>query len=200
MIKWYWLNSCFSQTPEGGESYWDWYWKLHSAPDTTSTVSTAETGLFLTLDILPLHTGTATIRATQWIINASSINASDFFIKVLNHGCCGRRSGAPNIYWPHIWWLNHAVKRGFDCDEHWLYAASIIHGVDCSVAESTHVVKRKSNFLRKTRWSSLCLLGDKIYRIWDYPAVEFLQSWLSWRQDQPAAVGTAHAQSGSQVR
>jgi hypothetical protein len=29
----------------------------------------------------------------------------------------GRRSGAPNMYWPHIWWLNQAVKRGVDCNE-----------------------------------------------------------------------------------
>jgi hypothetical protein len=28
-----------------------------------------------------------------------------------------RRSGAPNMYWPHIWWLNQAVKRGIDCIE-----------------------------------------------------------------------------------
>jgi hypothetical protein len=30
----------------------------------------------------------------------------------------GTRSGAQNMYyWPHIWWLNHAVKRGIDCNE-----------------------------------------------------------------------------------
>jgi hypothetical protein len=28
----------------------------------------------------------------------------------------GRRLGAPNMYWPHIW-LNKAVKRGVDCNE-----------------------------------------------------------------------------------
>jgi hypothetical protein len=26
----------------------------------------------------------------------------------------GSRSGAPNMHWPHIWWLNQAVKRGVD--------------------------------------------------------------------------------------
>jgi hypothetical protein len=46
----------------------------------------------------------------------------------------GRRSGAPNMYWPHIWWLNPAVERGVKCDERWLYAALIIFCVDCSVA------------------------------------------------------------------
>jgi hypothetical protein len=39
----------------------------------------------------------------------------------------GRRSGAPNIYWPHIWWLIQVVKRGVDCNERLLYAAFIIH-------------------------------------------------------------------------
>jgi hypothetical protein len=29
----------------------------------------------------------------------------------------GRRSGAPHMYWPHIWWLNQAVTRGIDCYE-----------------------------------------------------------------------------------
>jgi hypothetical protein len=28
-----------------------------------------------------------------------------------------RPSGEPNMYWPHIWWLNQAVERGVDCDE-----------------------------------------------------------------------------------
>jgi hypothetical protein len=40
------------------------------------------------------------------------------------------------MYWPHIWWLNKAVTRGVDCNERLLYAALIIHCVDCSVAES----------------------------------------------------------------
>jgi hypothetical protein len=48
----------------------------------------------------------------------------------------GRRSGPPKMYWPHIWWLNHAVKGGVDCNERWFYTALIIHRVDCSVAES----------------------------------------------------------------
>jgi hypothetical protein len=48
----------------------------------------------------------------------------------------GRRLGAPHMYWPHIWWLNQAVTRVVDCNERWLYAALIIHCVDCSVAES----------------------------------------------------------------
>jgi hypothetical protein len=26
----------------------------------------------------------------------------------------GRHSGAPYMYWPHIWWLNQAVTRGVD--------------------------------------------------------------------------------------
>jgi hypothetical protein len=49
---------------------------------------------------------------------------------------------APNadMYWLHIWWLNQAVERGVDCNERWLYAALIIHCVDCSVAESLHVM------------------------------------------------------------
>jgi hypothetical protein len=29
----------------------------------------------------------------------------------------GRRSGAPHMYWPHIWWLNQTVTRGVDCNE-----------------------------------------------------------------------------------
>jgi hypothetical protein len=29
-----------------------------------------------------------------------------------------RRSGAPHMYWPQIWWLIHAVKGGVDCNEH----------------------------------------------------------------------------------
>jgi hypothetical protein len=29
----------------------------------------------------------------------------------------GRRSGAPHMYWPNIWWLNQAVTRGVDCNE-----------------------------------------------------------------------------------
>jgi hypothetical protein len=45
------------------------------------------------------------------------------------------KAGAQNRYWPHIWWLNHAVKRGVVCNERGLYAALIIHCVDCSVAE-----------------------------------------------------------------
>jgi hypothetical protein len=48
----------------------------------------------------------------------------------------GRRSRAPNMYWPHIWWLNQALKRCVDCKERWLHAALNIHCVDCSVAES----------------------------------------------------------------
>jgi hypothetical protein len=48
----------------------------------------------------------------------------------------GRCSGAPNMYWPRIRWLNHAMKRGVDCNERCLYAALIIYCVDCSVAES----------------------------------------------------------------
>jgi hypothetical protein len=48
----------------------------------------------------------------------------------------GRRSGAPNMYWPHLWWLNQAVERGVDRNERWLYAALINHCVDYSVAES----------------------------------------------------------------
>jgi hypothetical protein len=35
-------------------------------------------------------------------------------VRVPNAGSC---SGAPRMYWPHIWWLNHAVKRGVDCNE-----------------------------------------------------------------------------------
>jgi hypothetical protein len=27
----------------------------------------------------------------------------------------GRRSRAPNMFWPHIWWLNQAVERSVDC-------------------------------------------------------------------------------------
>jgi hypothetical protein len=48
----------------------------------------------------------------------------------------GTRLGATNMYWPHIWWLNQAVKRGVNCNERFLYAALIIHCVDCSEAES----------------------------------------------------------------
>jgi hypothetical protein len=40
------------------------------------------------------------------------------------------------MYWPHIWWLIHAVKRGVDCNERYLYTALIIRCVDCSVAET----------------------------------------------------------------
>jgi hypothetical protein len=54
----------------------------------------------------------------------------------------GRRSGTPNMYWPHIWWLSHAVKRGVDCNERWLFAALIIPCVDRSVAESILPVHR----------------------------------------------------------
>jgi hypothetical protein len=35
------------------------------------------------------------------------------------------------MYWPHIWWLYQAVTRGVDCNERGLYAALIIHCVDC---------------------------------------------------------------------
>jgi hypothetical protein len=53
-----------------------------------------------------------------------------FFILALNHGCCDysrksartecwQHSGAPNMYWPHIWWLNHAVKRGVEISCRW---------------------------------------------------------------------------------
>jgi hypothetical protein len=38
----------------------------------------------------------------------------------------GRRSGEPNMYWPQIWWLNHAVKRSFDCNERGLSIALIV--------------------------------------------------------------------------
>jgi hypothetical protein len=27
-------------------------------------------------------------------------------------------SGAPNMYWPHLWWLIQAVERGVDCNDH----------------------------------------------------------------------------------
>jgi hypothetical protein len=47
----------------------------------------------------------------------------------------GRRTaGAPNMYWPHIWWLIQAVKIGVDCKERYMYAALVIHCIDCSVA------------------------------------------------------------------
>jgi hypothetical protein len=29
----------------------------------------------------------------------------------------GRRTGAPNMFWPLIWWLNQAVNRGVDLNE-----------------------------------------------------------------------------------
>jgi hypothetical protein len=54
-----------------------------------------------------------------------------------------RRSGAPNMYWPHIWCLNQAVKRGVDYNEPWLYAALIIHCVDCSGAEFIFIFNMK---------------------------------------------------------
>jgi hypothetical protein len=44
------------------------------------------------------------------------------------------------MYWPHIWWLIQAVKRGVDCMMRRLYAALIIHCVDCSVAESSIII------------------------------------------------------------
>jgi hypothetical protein len=40
------------------------------------------------------------------------------------------------MYWLHIWWLNHAVERGIDCNVRGLYALLIIHCVDCCAAES----------------------------------------------------------------
>jgi hypothetical protein len=52
------------------------------------------------------------------------------FIYNLNHGCCYYSSGAPNMHWPHNWWLNQAVKKGVDCNERSLYTALIIHCVD----------------------------------------------------------------------
>jgi hypothetical protein len=54
-----------------------------------------------------------------------------FFIKVRNHvqyvgitvgkerpPNADRRLGEQNMYWPHIWWLIQAAKRGVDCNEH----------------------------------------------------------------------------------
>jgi hypothetical protein len=38
----------------------------------------------------------------------------------------GSRLGAPNMNWPHNWWLIQAVKRGVDSNEHCIYAALII--------------------------------------------------------------------------
>jgi hypothetical protein len=29
----------------------------------------------------------------------------------------GRRSGAPQMFGPHIWWINQAVTIGVDCNE-----------------------------------------------------------------------------------
>jgi hypothetical protein len=57
-------------------------------------------------------------------------------VKKVRASNAGRRSGVSNMYWSHIWWVNHAVKRGVDCNERWLYTALIIHCVGCSVAES----------------------------------------------------------------
>jgi hypothetical protein len=50
------------------------------------------------------------------------MNASDFFylspvviiVEKVRARNAGRRSGAPNMYWPHIWWLIQTVKSGFD--------------------------------------------------------------------------------------
>jgi hypothetical protein len=43
----------------------------------------------------------------------------------------GRRLGAPNMYWPHIWWLNHAVKREVDCSK----AESLFYNIFSSEIE-----------------------------------------------------------------
>jgi hypothetical protein len=58
----------------------------------------------------------------------------------------GRRSGAPNMFLPHIWWLIQAVKRGVDCNERCIYAELIIHCTDCSVAESYYLPIRLGFF------------------------------------------------------
>jgi hypothetical protein len=46
-------------------------------------------------------------RTTDFVITVEKVRATN----------AGRRSGAPNMYWPHILWLNQAVKRGVDCNE-----------------------------------------------------------------------------------
>jgi hypothetical protein len=67
------------------------------------------------------------------------------------------------MYWSHIWWLIQTVERGVDCNERSLYAALIIHCVDCSVAESdsdkstssgmhSQILFLKSNRLRVCYW------------------------------------------------
>jgi hypothetical protein len=77
--------------------------------------------------------GSAKIHAMQWIIINASYNQRQGFLHLStepignvqifwdSEGCCDYsrkiarterrwRSEAPNMYWPHIWWLIHAVK------------------------------------------------------------------------------------------
>jgi hypothetical protein len=53
-----------------------------------------------------------------------TINAGDIFIQAMDVVItvekvrapnANRRSGAPHMYWPHVWWLLQAVERGVDC-------------------------------------------------------------------------------------
>jgi hypothetical protein len=56
-----------------------------------------------------VRTGSATIYATQWIINASYNQHQRFSPLSPEPQMLGLQSGAPNMYWPHIWWLIQAV-------------------------------------------------------------------------------------------
>jgi hypothetical protein len=66
----------------------------------------------------------------------------------------GRTSGAPHLYWPHIWWLNQAVTRGVDCNERWLYAVLIINCVDCSGAESIIGLCNSCDYMHLFLWKA----------------------------------------------
>jgi hypothetical protein len=52
----------------------------------------------------------------------------------------GRRSGVPNLYWPHILWLIQAVRRGVDCNERCINVALINQCIVGRVAESHYTL------------------------------------------------------------
>jgi hypothetical protein len=56
----------------------------------------------------------------------------------------GRRLGAPNMYWPHIWWLTQAVKRGVDCNERLLTIALIVAKQNLNICEYVVYVNKMS--------------------------------------------------------
>jgi hypothetical protein len=92
----------------------------------------------------------------------------------------GRRSGAPNMVCPHIWWLIQTVKRGVDFNYRCTYSALVIHCFDCSEAESA-----KMEFCKISREG----LKDNVTIYKNYLVKRFFS--VSWRASvEPKKIGT----------